>query len=78
MNNEFYVKSKNFPCMLRVSIESTQLMSVEELEPNQNPYFCWRSTQYDVLEPIRVLKVRYAFEDVIVASAIKLEWFFNS
>lgn len=75
LGNKIKIKSQCSPCYLVVSVESKQFISIEEVDPDKNPYFCWRSTQYNVLEPIKVIRVRYAFEGKSISSSIKFEWF---
>lgn len=76
LENEFLIISKASSFTLRISIESKNIKGIEKLEPSENPYFCWRSIQYDTLEPINVVKVSYRFDGIRISSRAIIEWLF--
>lgn len=73
-DNIINIKSICTTWIMQMSIDSINLLNIEQLKPTEGSYFCWRSSQYNVLEPVQVIKCKYSINENITQSLIKFNW----
>lgn len=73
-SNKIVVKSTHSDWFLQMSISSGDLIKIEEIIPSNGSYFCWKSSQYNTLEPVKVIKVVYTINKSVTKSSTKFQW----
>lgn len=75
-NNSISIESTISSWIMQVSIDSVDLVAIEEIKQAEGSYFGWRSSQYNILEPVQVIRCQYRINGNRAKSLTKFCWFY--